>query len=138
MVQNNTQELEVIVNRFFKKVSLDREAEVERHNFRLTEFCNPQGDIWKHYRGWAGVYWLYSDDGVVHYVGEGVSLKYGLGYRVLQNAAKFRLIEKPTMNVGLIFLAEPDLPFALALEQFLIRDLSPPCNTLGKSEGGSK
>jgi hypothetical protein len=138
MARGDIEELEAIVNRFFKKVSLDREAEVERHNFRLTEFYNPQGDIWKRYGGWAGVYYLYSDDGVVHYVGEGVSLKYGLGYRVLENAAKFSLIEKPTMNVSLIFLAEPDLPFALALEQFLIRGLSPRCNTLGKSEGGSK
>ena len=138
MARCDIEELDAIVNRFFKKVSLDREAEVERHKFRLTEFLNVQGDSWKHYSGWSGVYYLYSDDGVVHYVGEGVSLKYGLGYRVLENAAKFRLIEKPAMNVGLITFGKSDLPFALALEQFLIRDLSPPCNTLGKSEGGSR
>jgi hypothetical protein len=32
----------------------------------------------------------------------------------------------------------PDLPFALALEQFLIRDLSPRCNDLGKRKVGPK
>jgi hypothetical protein len=137
MARCDIEELDAIVNRFFKKVSLDREAEVERPKFRLTEYCNPQEDIWKRYSGWAGVYYLYSDDGIVHYVGQGIS-QYGLGYRVLENAAKFRLIEKPAMNVGLIFLAEPDLPFALALEQFLIRDLSPRCNKLGKRKVGSK
>jgi hypothetical protein len=45
MAPCNIEELEHIVSGFFKKVSLDRQAEVERHNFRLTEFCNPQGDI---------------------------------------------------------------------------------------------
>lgn len=114
------------------------DCEFDRHNFRLTEFCNRQGDIWKHYSGWAGVYYLYSDDGIVHYVGEGISLEYGLGYRILENAAKFNLIEKPAMNVGLIAFGKSDLPFALALEQFLICGLSPPCNKLGKSEIGSK
>jgi hypothetical protein len=137
MVRGNIEELEAIVNRFFKKVSLDCEAGVERHKFRLTEFLNDQGDIWKHYGGWSGVYYLYSDDGVVHYVGEGTTLDNGVGYRV-RDAVKRKSIERPAMNVGLIFLAEPDLPFALALEQFLIRDLSPRCNKLGKREGGSK
>ena len=61
MVRGNIEELEAIVNRFFKKVSLDREAEVERHKFRLTEFLNPQEDIWKHYSGWSGIYYLYSE-----------------------------------------------------------------------------
>ena len=137
MARCNIEELEATVNRFFKKVSLDCEAEVERHKFRLTEFLNVQGDSWKHYSGWSGVYYLYSDDGVVHYVGEGTTLRNGVGYRV-RNAVKRKSIEKPAMNVGLVFLAEPDLPFALALEQFLIRDLSPRCNKLGKRKVGSK
>jgi hypothetical protein len=137
MARNNLQELEAIVKRFFGKVSLDCKAEVERHNFRLTEFLNVQGDIWKRYGGWSGVYFLYSDDGAVHYVGEGTTLDNGVGYRV-RDAVKRKSIEEPAMNVGLIFLAEPDLPFALALEQFLIRGLSPRCNKLGKRKVGSK
>ena len=134
MARNNTEELEAVVARFSSKVSLD--CEFDRHKFRLTEFCNLQGDIWRRYAGWAGVYYLYSDDGIVHYVGEGISPKYGLGYRVLENAAKFRLTEKPTMNVGLITFGKSDLPFALAWERFLIRDLSPPCNIQGKTDSG--
>jgi hypothetical protein len=136
MARNNTEELEAIVTQFLSKVSLDCQA--DRYQFRLAEFCNVHGDAWHRYAGYAGVYYLFSDDGIVHYVGEGISLKYGLGYRVLQNAAKFGLIEKPAMKVGLISFDKSDLPFALALEQFLIRDLAPPCNTLGKSEVGSK
>jgi hypothetical protein len=136
MARNNLQELEAIVNRFFKKVSL--ESQPESLTFRLTDFCNVQGDIYKRYAGWAGVYYLYSDDGDVHYVGQGTTLKWGVGFRVLGNAAKFKLIEKPGMNVGIIAFGEPDLCFALALECFLIRGLSPPCNKLGKSEVGSE
>jgi 3-hydroxyacyl-[acyl-carrier-protein] dehydratase len=137
MARNNLQELDAIVSRFFKKVSLDCGAEVERHKFRLTEFLNVEGDIWKHYGGWSGVYYLYSDDGLVHYVGEGTTVDNGVGYRV-RDAVKRKSIEEAGMNVGLIFLAEPDLPFGLALEQFLIRDLSPRLNKLGKRKVGSK
>jgi len=137
MARGNIEELEAILNRFFEKVCLDCEAEVERHKFRLAEFLNNRGDIWKRYGGWSGVYYLYSDDGVVHYVGEGTTLDNGVVYRV-RDAVKRKSIEKPAMNVGLVFLAERDLPFAFTLEQFLIRDLSPRCNKLGKRKVGSE
>ena len=110
----------------------------DRKEFRLADFCNVQGQIWKTYSGWAGVYYLYSDDGIVHYVGQGISLKSGLGYRVLENAAKCKLIENPAMKVGLITFGKSDLPFALALERFLIRDLCPPCNIQGRTDAGSE
>ncbi len=135
MAPNNTDELEAIVARFSSKASLD--CKFDRHTFRLTEFCDLQGDIWKGHSGQSGVYYLYSDDGVVHYVGEGTTSDKGVGYRV-RDAVKRKSIEKPAMNVGLITFGKSDLPFALALEQFLIRDLSPRCNKLGKRKGGSK
>jgi hypothetical protein len=129
MAGNNLEELEKIYKSFKEKVSLDWDA-VERHNFRLAEFLNVQGDVWKHYSGWAGVYYLYSDDGFVHYVGEGTTLEWGVGYRVRENATKGGLIQQPAMNVGCIFFGKSDLPFALALERFLIIGLCPPCNKL--------
>jgi len=133
MARNNMEELEVIVTRFLSKVSLD--CPPDRQNFCLAEFCNTRGEPWRRYAGTKGVYYLYSDVGIVHYVGEGIAMKYGVGYRVLGNAAKHMLIENPAMNVGLILFGESDLPLALALERFLIRDLSPPCNIHGKPLG---
>jgi hypothetical protein len=133
MAQNNLEESEKIVTWFLSRVS---ECQPDRAEFRLAEFCNTAGEIWQHYSGWAGVYYLYSDDGIVHYVGEGIS-PYGLGYRILGHAAKCKLLENPAMKVGLITFGKSDLPFALALERFLIRDLCPPCNIQGRTDGGS-
>jgi len=130
MARNNTKELEVIVTDFLKKVTLD--CQPDRNRFSLAEFCNVQGKTYKDYAGWAGVYYLYSDDGIVHYVGKGTTLKWGVGFRVLENAAKHKLIGQPAINVGLITFGKSDLPFALALEWFLIRGLDPPCNKSGK------
>lgn len=134
MAQNSLEELEKIVSRFVSRVS---ECQLDRDEFRLADFCNVHGQTFRTYSGWAGVYYLYSDDGTVHYVGQGISLKSGLGYRVLKNAAKFKLIENPAMKVGLITFSKSDLPFALALERFLIRDLCPACNIQGRTDGGS-
>ncbi len=135
MARNNMEELERIVTKFLSKVSLD--CQPDRNKFSLAEFCNVRGETWQRYAGWAGVYYLYSDDGIVHYVGQG-GLRYGLGWRVVANATRCKLIEKPAMNVGLITFGESDLPFALALERFLIRHLSPSFNIQGTPEAGSR
>ena len=132
MTGSNVQELEAAYSRFLAKVSLD--VQPDRLTFSLPEFCNKRSQVWKDYSGWAGVYYIFSDDGIVHYIGEGIGLENGVGYEVDRNSRKFKLTGKPAMNVGLITFGESDLPFALALELFLIRDLSPRCNTLGKKK----
>lgn len=130
MLQTDMEKLEAGVADFLSKVPSIQQP--ERCHFELPEFLDKKKDAWRKQAGMQGIYYLHSGDGVVYYVGEAIR-KYGVGYRVRQNAARHELIDRPGVRVGLILFDEPDLPWALALEEFLIRDVQPQHNTAGKS-----